>query len=563
MSKLPPLNRRSKDVVNSVHAGPMSERMNDIDPSVFVEAGVVATHEGRHIVPQPLGESATSLLYSVNVSGKMVFMKRLRPNLLCDTRVRSLFRKEYEVGSRLSHPNVVQYERMYEGDDDCYLLMEHIQGQTLAECIAFSTAYFTNRRNLDKFVRQLLAGVGYLHEQNVLHGDLKPQNIMLTQVNNDVKIIDLGFCFCDSYTDTVGMTRKYAAPEQLDGEVEKLDRSSDIYCIGKILEYLDQHLRRGLPWRYRSIMKRCLKEEKSQRYGSVDEILQYLNRRWWNKKRVWSAVAAILVLAGSVWSVYQERPEPLYDGVKYGIGYKIVSEESRTCEAVCHTNKAAVKDIVFHSSVLINGKEYRVVSVADSSFVDDSLAVSIHIPEGVERVGEAAFRDVKNITLVNVPNSVKYIGKEAFMGMDNLAHLSIGSGIDTIYERTFACDTSLVRVDIPEGVKTLKLDAFAGCWSLKYVTLPSTLTTIERGVFYECTSLEEITLPASVQYIGEYSFYHCDRLTNIYNYSPVPQPSLPIVQNASGVTLHVPQGSADLYRRARYWQDMNIVEITE
>ncbi|MBP3349591.1 MAG: leucine-rich repeat protein [Bacteroidaceae bacterium] len=541
----------------------MSERMNDIDPSVFVEAGVVATHEGRHIVPQPLGESATSLLYSVNVGGKMVFMKRLRPNLLCDTRVRSLFRKEYEVGSRLSHPNVVQYERMYEGDDDCYLLMEHIQGQTLAECIAFSTAYFTNRRNLDKFVGQLLAGVGYLHEQNVLHGDLKPQNIMLTQVNNDVKIIDLGFCFCDSYTDTVGMTRKYAAPEQLDGEVQKLDRSSDIYCIGKILEYLDQHLRRGLPLRYRSIMKRCLKEEKSQRYGSVDEILQYLNRRWWNKKRVWSAVAAILVLAGSVWSVYQERPEPLYDGVKYGIGYKILSEESRTCEAVCHTNKAAVKDIVLHSSVLINGKEYRVVSVADSSFVDDSLAVSIHIPEGVERIGEAAFRDIKNITLLNIPNSVKYIGKEAFMGMDNLAHLSIGSGIDTIYERTFACDTSLVRVEIPEGVKTLKLDAFAGCWSLKYVTLPSTLTTIERGVFYECTSLEEITLPASVHAIGEYSFYHCDRLTDIYNYSPVPQPSLPIVQNASGVTLHVPQGSADLYRRARYWQDMNIVEITE
>ena len=563
MSKLPPLNGRSKDVVNCIHAGPMSERMNDIDPSVFVEAGVVATHEGTHIVPQPLGESATSLLYSVNVGGKMVFMKRLRPNLLCDTRVRSLFRKEYEVGSRLSHPNVVQYERMYEGDDDCYLLMEHIQGQTLAECIAFSTAYFTNRRNLDKFVRQLLAGVGYLHEQNVLHGDLKPQNIMLTQVNNDVKIIDLGFCFCDSYTDTVGMTRKYAAPEQLDGEVEKLDRSSDIYCIGKILEYLDQHLRRGLPWRYRSIMKRCLKEEKSQRYGSVDEILQYLNRRWWNKKHVWSAVAAILVLAGSVWSVYQERPEPLYDGVKYGIGYKILSEESRTCEAVCHMNKAAVKDIVLHSSVLINGKEYRVVSVADSSFIDDSLAVSIHIPEGVERVGEAAFRNIKNITLVNIPNSVKYIGKEAFMGMDKLAHLFIGNGIDTIYERTFACDTALVRVEIPEGVKTLKLDAFTGCWSLKYVTLPSTLTTIERGVFYECTSLEEIVLPASVHTIGEYSFYHCDRLTDIYNYSPVPQPSLPIVQNASGVTLHVPQGSADLYRRARYWQEMNIVEITE
>ena len=542
----------------------MSVQINDIDPSVFIEAGVdVTTHTGERIVPLPMGESATSLLYCATIDGKMVFMKRLRPNLLSSVQYRLLYRKEYEVGSRLSHPNIVQYEQLYDSDTDCYLLIEHVQGETLMERIASNPGYFVNRHNLDKFMCQLLSGVRYMHEQNVLHGDLKPQNIMLTQVNNDVKIIDLGFCFCDSYTDTAGMTRKYAAPEQLKGELGNIDRTTDIYSIGRILEYIDQRTRRGLPSCYIRIMKRCLREEKWQRYNSVDEIQHVLNRRWWNKKRVWSAVVAILVLAGSVWSVYHERPEPLYDGVKYGIGYKIVSEESRTCEAVCHTNKAAVKDIVFHSSVLINGKEYRVVSVADSSFVDDSLAVSIHIPEGVEHVGEAAFRSINNVTLLNVPNSVKYIGKEAFMGMDNLAHLFIGNGIDTIYERTFACDTSLVRVEIPEGVKTLKLDAFAGCWNLKYVTLPSTLTTIERGVFYECTSLEEIVLPASVQYIGEYSFYHCDRLTDIYNYSPVPQPSLPIVQNASAVTLHVPQGSADLYRRARYWQDMNIVEITE
>ena len=86
----------------------MSVQINDIDPSVFIEAGVdVTTHTGERIVPLPMGESATSLLYCATIDGKMVFMKRLRPNLLSSVQYRLLYRKEYEVGSRLSHPNIV------------------------------------------------------------------------------------------------------------------------------------------------------------------------------------------------------------------------------------------------------------------------------------------------------------------------------------------------------------------------------------------------------------------------------------------------------------------------
>lgn len=110
----------------------MSVQINDIDPSVFIEAGVdVTTHTGERIVPLPMGESATSLLYCATIDGKMVFMKRLRPNLLSSVQYRLLYRKEYEVGSRLSHPNIVQYEQLYDGDTDCYLLIEHVQGETL------------------------------------------------------------------------------------------------------------------------------------------------------------------------------------------------------------------------------------------------------------------------------------------------------------------------------------------------------------------------------------------------------------------------------------------------
>ena len=187
--------------------------MSDIDPSVFIEAGEpVKSSNGASIIPIPMGESAMALTYTVHVDGKVLFMKRLKPHLLTQDIYRQLFKKEYEVGSELSHHNIVQYELLHNEPDDCYLLMEHIQGDTLSERILSSPQYFTKRAQLYKFVLQLLDGVGHLHEHNVLHGDLKPQNIMLTQVNNDVKIIDLGFCLSNSYTTTAGMTPTYAAP---------------------------------------------------------------------------------------------------------------------------------------------------------------------------------------------------------------------------------------------------------------------------------------------------------------------------------------------------------------
>lgn len=542
--------------------------MSNIDPSVFIEAGEpVKSSNGASIIPIPMGESAMALTYTVHVDGKVLFMKRLKPHLLTQDTYRQLFKKEYEVGSELSHHNIVQYELLHNQPDDCYLLMEHIQGDTLSERILSSPQYFTKRAQLDKFVLQLLDGVGYLHEHNVLHGDLKPQNIMLTQVNNDVKIIDLGFCLSNSYITTAGMTPTYAAPEQLEGALSEMSHTTDIYAIGKILEYIDLRTRKGLPAIYRRIMRQCLHRNPANRYSSVAEIQNVLNRRWWKLKRVWGAVALIVISVCCIWCATLNKPQPLYDIDKYGIGYKIISDENNTCEAVCHTKydeiKGGVKNIILHSMVLINGKEYNVVGIADSSFVGDTLTRSVHIPEGVKYIGEGAFIDLKNVSLIKLPNSVTYIGKEAFMGMDNLKHLYLGNGLDTIYERTFACNYRLLKVEIPEGIKTLKLDAFAGCWDMQSVSLPSTLTTIERGVFYQCTSLTEITIPASVEYIGEYAFYECEKLTKIYNLNPTPQPGRPIVNNPSQITLYVPAGAAQQYRQADFWREMNITELPE
>jgi serine/threonine protein kinase len=166
--------------------------------------------------------------------------------------------------------------------DDDSILMEYVDGESLSQLLATHPDYFRKQKNADKFVRQLLDAVGYLHSHQVLHLDLKPDNILLTRINGDVKLIDLGCCYTDSFPDTTGHTDAFAAPEQLTGEV--VDVRTDIYAIGKILECLPDHTI------YNKVIARCTAEDPSDRYQSVEEILRDVSRR----KHYWPVVAVLL-----------------------------------------------------------------------------------------------------------------------------------------------------------------------------------------------------------------------------------------------------------------------------
>ena len=177
-------------------------------------------------------QGATCDTFRVRLYGKLHFLKRLKPEQVGDIRYQEAFRKEFETGYRLEHPNLVRYVSLTANG----ILMEYIDGVTLAERLAQQPEYFLDKHNTQRFVSQLLDVVGYLHSHQVLHLDLKPDNILLTRINNDVKLIDLGCCYTDTFTDTQGRTNRYAAPEQLSGEAP--DVRTDIYAIGRILQAL-------------------------------------------------------------------------------------------------------------------------------------------------------------------------------------------------------------------------------------------------------------------------------------------------------------------------------------
>lgn len=210
----------------------------------------------------------TCQCYRVRLYGKLHFLKRLKPELRTHPQYVAALQKEFETGYSLDHPHLVRY--VSKTDDG--ILMDYVDGETLSQFAENHPDYFKSRKNADRFLRQLLSVVGYLHSHQIVHLDLKPGNILITRVGNDVKLVDLGYCYTDTYIDTMGRTDKYAAPEQLDGSA-KVDARTDIYAIGRILQTLP------CASYYNKVIRRCTADDPANRYQNVDEVGQTLSPR--------------------------------------------------------------------------------------------------------------------------------------------------------------------------------------------------------------------------------------------------------------------------------------------
>ena len=525
----------------------------------------IAGESAEEIIP--LGaKGATSYSFLVRIEGKEHFMKQLRPELKDDWRYRSAYQKEYEVGRSIASEYIVRYEAIDENAEGLYILMEHVNGYTLDEKLASEPEYFSHGRNYEKLFIQLLRGLKALHEAHVAYLDLKPENVMLTQVNGDVKIIDLGFCFADAYSHTAGTTLHFAAPELQRGDSREVDERTDIYAVGRLMQYVKEAACVDVPKRLQRIIDRCIQPAKQDRYANVEEVIRAVmqKRRW--TRRLGIAVVLFLVIGIGVdrfaksnyfttvnlhlmW-LLKKTPHDVMYGYNY---YRILSEDSLTCEVV---GGRRLKNIYIAEKVIFNDKEYRTVSVAEDAFGGRRIQ-SVYIPEGVKEIGANAFDRCVKLVSLHLPASVEKIGISSFESLKELRSLQLSENIKEIPMKAFVSCGNLKKLVIPEGVEVLGLDCFAICTGLEEVTLPSTLTTIKRGVFWHCTSLKEITIPASVETIGEYVLHDCWSLTDVYNYAPVPQ-RIPPIFNKRGISRHVPRGSEELYRQADNW---NLAEV--
>ncbi|MCQ2290680.1 MAG: protein kinase [Muribaculaceae bacterium] len=193
-------------------------------------------------------EGGTCDVYLTVLDGRRVLIKKLKPEFEGNPHYVAIFKKEYELGCELRHPNLVVYRDFIQSKEGVMIVLDYVDGLTVEEILESSPSYFSKPENLGRMLKELLACVDYLHKHQVLHLDLKPSNIMITNLNSDVKVLDLGFSYSDTFNTTPGCDITFAAPEQRDkSKYGQIGVGTDLYAIGRILQEIERVTEKRLP----------------------------------------------------------------------------------------------------------------------------------------------------------------------------------------------------------------------------------------------------------------------------------------------------------------------------
>ena len=237
------------------------------------------------------GESQRFHYFKTRKYGLSQFIKRPAPEYTNDLITLESIRKEFMLCFPLSHPAVVRYIRL-EGDS---LYEEFVDGKTLRQMIDEDDERLRDPVFIEKIGRQLFEALEYIHTQGVIHLDIKPENLMITRIGNQLKIIDFGCAESALCAETGGFTEAYKAPEQTTGDT---NCSTDIYLGGKVMEVLAEIA--GESSRWKKFVRETTEEELSKRIKTASEALKLLPGKRNLKFTAYfiGALAGIAVISG-------------------------------------------------------------------------------------------------------------------------------------------------------------------------------------------------------------------------------------------------------------------------
>lgn len=233
----------------------------------------VITPENASSIFSLFYQNSQHTVYKVKIKNKWMFLKRIAEEHQNNPIYIDNLQREFEIGFTLDHPGIVTYFNLGKDDKGTYLLTEYIEGQMLRE-------YLTNHKPTSEFIKnfinQLIDILSYLHQKNIYHLDLKPENLLISAKNQQLKLIDFGLAHSDSYSKIPSGTKNYASPEMFLAP-ESCNASSDIYSVGIILlEFFTGSTNtatlNNVPMKYRKIIEKCIQKKQHERFQNYEEL---------------------------------------------------------------------------------------------------------------------------------------------------------------------------------------------------------------------------------------------------------------------------------------------------
>jgi len=193
---------------------------------------------GPYRIVEQLGRGGMATVYKAYhpALDRYVALKALHPAFTEEPGFLERFRREARIVAKLDHPNIVTIYDFAEHDGTPYLVMRYIAGETLEARLQHGPLKFPEILHILKAVGQALS---YAHSKGVLHRDVKPSNIILTQ-SGEVYLTDFGLARMAEVgestlsRDVMAGTPQYISPEQAKG-LATLDARTDIYSLGIVL----------------------------------------------------------------------------------------------------------------------------------------------------------------------------------------------------------------------------------------------------------------------------------------------------------------------------------------
>ena len=258
----------------------------------------------RYEIISLVGQGGMADVYKAQdtILNRIVAIKILRQKLSEDPMTLVRFQREASAASRLSHPNVVDIYDVGEYNGMHYIVMEFIRGRTLKELISLRGPLSVDEAV--HIMRQLTSAIAHAHEHNIIHRDIKPQNILVKD-DGTIKITDFGIAVANdavqlTLNNAVMGSAHYLAPETAQGKDP--DPKIDIYSMGIVFyelltgsvpfqgktptEIAIKHLREpipfvrdfnpGIPQSIENIVLKATAKNPAERYDSASDMLYEL-----------------------------------------------------------------------------------------------------------------------------------------------------------------------------------------------------------------------------------------------------------------------------------------------
>ncbi len=399
------------------------------------------------------------------------------------------------------------------------LLMDWVDGESLKTNLE-RLLLATNINAIEDLCGQFSQLSMWLFSQPFAHGDLKPDNILITADKHPV-LVDYDGMYVPamkgqraSELGSPNFRHPYRTLDDFDEHIDDFSLVSILISLKAIsfdVFLYDQRADSEGLLLCEKDSRNFFRTTMTRELMSIDdeEISRLLACMYLviNQKSLCGLSREMLRVSDVGVDYSENKTELIRANDRFNYHTYYIKEGVQSINSSAFEYKSCLNKVFIPSSVTIIGSY---------AFLDCKSLSDVALSSSLKSIKRAAFMGCSNLRDIELPSTTTSIGNAAFLGCSKLSSITLPQSLAHLGDGAFASCISLQSAILPNSIAELSPSVFSGCTSLKRIALPTSITYIASGMFSSCSNLEEIVIPSSVTCIEESAFFSCSKLHTIH-----------------------------------------------